>query len=48
VEESYYSAQITRNFFATIDLQHVANPAYNQVRGPVWIPSIRLHLEFGR
>jgi high affinity Mn2+ porin len=48
IEESYYSAQVVRGFFATFDLQHVANPAYNQDRGPVWIPSIRLHLEYGR
>ena len=34
-------------FFATFDLQHVANPAYNHDRGPVWIESIRLHMEFG-
>jgi hypothetical protein len=35
-------------FFVTFDLQHVANPAYNQDRGPVWIESLRLHLEFGK
>jgi hypothetical protein len=29
-------------------LQHVSNPAYNQQRGPVWIPSIRLHVELGK
>ena len=45
VWESYYSARLFRGFFATIDLQHIANPAYNQARGPVWIPSARLHLE---
>ena len=45
VWESYYSARLFRGFFATIDLQHIANPAYNQDRGPVWIPSVRLHLE---
>jgi high affinity Mn2+ porin len=43
--ESYYSARLFPGFFATIDLQHVANPAYNQDRGPVWIGSLRLHLE---
>jgi hypothetical protein len=26
----------------------VVNPAYNEQRGPVWIPSIRLHMEFGK
>ena len=47
VWESYYSARLFPGFFASIDLQHVANPAYNQTRGPVWIGSIRFHLELG-
>lgn len=46
--ESYYNAKLAPGFFTAFDLQHVANPAYNQARGPVWISSIRLHLEFGR
>ena len=45
ISESYYSARLFRGFFASFDLQHVANPAYNKDRGPVWIPSVRLHLE---
>lgn len=48
VWESYYSAKVLPGFFVTYDAQHVANPAYNQDRGPVWIHSLRLHLEFGR
>ncbi len=47
VWESYYSAKLLPGFFATFDLQHVNNPAYNQDRGPVWIESIRLHIEAG-
>jgi hypothetical protein len=47
VWESYYSARVAPGFFATFDLQRVANPAYNQDRGPVWIAGIRLHMEFG-
>ena len=42
--ESYYSARIVPGLFASFDLQHVANPAYNRDRGPLWIPSIRLHI----
>jgi hypothetical protein len=45
--ESYYSARLFRGFFATFDLQHVGNPAFNHDRGPVWIEGIRLHMEFG-
>jgi len=47
VWESYYSARLVPGFFATFDVQRVANPAYNQDRGPVWIAGIRLHMEFG-
>jgi hypothetical protein len=46
--ETYYNARLLPGVFAGLDLQHVANPAYNQQRGPVWISSIRLHIEFGR
>jgi high affinity Mn2+ porin len=46
--ESYYRAQLFPGFFTTFDLQHVNNPAYNENRGPVWISSLRLHLEFGK
>jgi hypothetical protein len=48
VSESYYSARVCRGLFATFDLQRVINPAYNHDRGPVWIPSVRLHVELGR
>ena len=45
--ESYYSAELVKGFFATLDLQHVTNPAYNRDRGPVWIGALRLHVEWG-
>jgi high affinity Mn2+ porin len=48
ISETYYSAQLFPGFFAGFDLQHVSNPAYNQQRGPVWITSIRLHVELGK
>ena len=47
VSESYYNAQLFHGFFATVDLQHITNPAYNRDRGPVWAASLRLHLEYG-
>lgn len=46
ISETYYSARLFPGFFASFDLQHVSNPAYNQDRGPVWIPSVRLHMDF--
>jgi high affinity Mn2+ porin len=44
--ETYYKAQIWKNFYATADYQFVINPAYNAARGPVSILSMRLHWEF--
>ncbi len=28
--------------------QHTSNSAYNRDRGPVWVPSLHLHMQFGR
>jgi high affinity Mn2+ porin len=47
VWETYYNARLAPGFFTGFDLQRVANPAYNQDRGPVWIASVRLHIELG-
>jgi len=47
VWESYYSARLFPGFFAALDLQHDNNLAFNHDRGPVWIASLRLHMEFG-
>jgi hypothetical protein len=47
VWESYYSARLVPGLYATFDLQHDTNLAFNHDRGPVWIPAIRLHMEFG-
>jgi len=48
VWETYYNAELWRGFFATVDVQHVNNPAFNQDRGPLWIESLRLHLQYGK
>jgi high affinity Mn2+ porin len=48
VSESYYSARIIPGIFATFDLQRVVNPAFNRDRGPVWIPTFRLHVELNK
>ncbi|HYW48934.1 MAG TPA: carbohydrate porin [Bryobacteraceae bacterium] len=45
--ESYYSARLVKWFFATIGVQHIDNPAYNRDRGPVWVGTLRLHIEMG-
>ncbi len=46
--ESYYNARLCPGLFLSFDLQHVSNPAYNQDRGPLWIPSIRVHMELSK
>ncbi|HYL36923.1 MAG TPA: carbohydrate porin [Bryobacteraceae bacterium] len=48
VWETYYNARLRPGLFVTVDAQRVANPAYNQDRGPVWIGSLRVHIEFGK
>jgi len=44
--ESYYTAHAWRGIYLGPDLQYVVHPGYNQVRGPVTVPSFRLHVEF--
>ncbi|MBV9266469.1 MAG: carbohydrate porin, partial [Acidobacteriaceae bacterium] len=45
IAETYYTAHIWRGISTAFDYQHVQNPGYNLVRGPVDIFSIRLHVE---
>ena len=44
--EGFYTAHVWRGFFVSFDLQHINNPGYNQVRGPITVPGLRLHVEF--
>jgi high affinity Mn2+ porin len=46
IVEQYYNFHIWRGAFAAEDVQLVANPGYNSARGPVWVFSLRGHLEF--
>ena len=46
IVETYYNAHVWRGVFAGFDLQHINNPGYNRDRGPVLVPSLRVHLEF--
>jgi len=48
ISESYYSARLVSWLFVTMDLQHINNPAYNRDRGPVWVGTLRLHMEMGK
>lgn len=44
--ESYYTAHIWRGIYVGPDLQYVVHPGYNEARGPVVVPSFRVHVEF--
>jgi len=44
--EFYYTTHLWRGAFLAFDIQRITNPGYNQVRGPVVVPGVRLHLEF--
>lgn len=47
VWETYYNTQLYPGIFTTADVQHDTNLAYNHQRGPVWIFTFRIHVEFG-
>jgi high affinity Mn2+ porin len=44
--EGFYTAHVWRGIFASFDLQHINNPGYNMVRGPVTVGGLRLHVDF--
>jgi high affinity Mn2+ porin len=46
IVETYYTAHLWNGFYVAPGLQHIVNPGYNRDRGPVLIPSFRLHMEF--
>jgi hypothetical protein len=46
IVESYYTAHIWRGIYIAPGVQYIVNPGYNRDRGPVVVPSLRLHLEF--
>ncbi len=46
--ETYYSARLNPALTTSLDAQYVVNPAYNRDRGPVWIGSLRVHVEIGK
>jgi hypothetical protein len=46
IVEQYYNVHVWWGAFLAEDVQFIANPGYNADRGPVWVFSIRGHLEF--
>jgi high affinity Mn2+ porin len=39
---------MNRAVTTSADVQYVVNPAYNRDRGPVWVGSLRVHVEIGK
>ena len=44
--ESFYTLHAWRGIFPAFGLQYMVHPGYNADRGPVIVPTLRLHLEF--
>jgi high affinity Mn2+ porin len=46
IVEAFYTAHLWRGFFASFDVHHINNLGYNKVRGPVFVPALRFHVDF--
>ena len=46
IVESYYTVHIHTGLFGSLQLSHIDNPGYNRDRGPVWVPGLRVHVDF--
>jgi carbohydrate-selective porin OprB len=46
IVEGYYNYHAWRGMFYALDIQHIDSPGYNRDRGPVWVGSVRAHVDF--
>jgi len=46
IVETYYTAHVWRGIYVAPGVQHINDPGYNRDRGPVVVPTFRLHVEF--
>lgn len=46
IVESYYNWHVWRGLYFALGLTHINNPGYNRDRGPVWVSSVRMHIDF--
>jgi hypothetical protein len=44
--EWYYNAHLWRGLYCMAGGSYVVNPGYNRDRGPVYIPTVRVHIDF--
>jgi len=45
IAEAYWRAMVFRGVFLSLDVQVVANPGYNEDRGPIAVFGLRLHVD---
>ena len=46
IVETYYTLHLWRGLYPSLGFQYVDHPGYNRDRGPVLVPTLRLHAEF--
>ncbi len=46
IVESYYNWHAWRGLFYAADVQYIDHPGYNRDRGPAWVGSARMHVDF--
>jgi hypothetical protein len=46
IVEGYYNYHAWRGMFYALDVQQIDNPGYNRDRGPIWVGSVRAHVDF--
>jgi high affinity Mn2+ porin len=46
IVEPFYTLHLWRGLYPAVGVQHINNPGYNKDRGPVWVPTVRIHAEF--
>jgi high affinity Mn2+ porin len=44
--EWYYNAHVWRGLYAMVGGQFIAHPGYNRDRGPLYVPAVRVHMDF--
>ena len=46
IVESYYTWHAWKGMFYSVNVQHINDPGYNRDRGPAWVGSARMHVDF--
>lgn len=44
--EAYYNLHVYRGQYFALGGSYIDNPGYNRDRGPIWVPSVRAHVDF--